>query len=172
MKIRTTERLSISRLQLSDAPFIFKLLNDPEWIRYIGDRNIKTLDNARDYISNGPMKSYLLNGFGLYRVDIRDSNVAIGLCGLIKREELTDVDIGYAFLPQYRGKGYAFEAATAIVDHARTDWSLERLVAITTPENNNSIQLLNKLGMKFEKKLKLTPDGEETYLFSMNLKRG
>ncbi len=169
MNIGTTERLSISQLRLTDAPFIFELLNDPDWIRYIGDRNIKTLDNALDYISNGPMKSYLLNGFGLYRVAIQETGTPIGMCGLIKREEIADVDIGYAVLQQYRGKGYAFEAAAAMVEHAKNDWNLQRLVAITSPENNNSIQLLKKLGMKFEKKMRLTPGSEELNLFSMKL---
>src|SRR5215212_6159877 len=142
VEILATERLRLRRLVLDDAPFILRLLNDPSWLQFIGDKGVRTEDGARAYLALGPIDMYARLGFGLYLVELRDGNVAIGICGLIKRESLADVDIGFAYLPQFRGKGYAYEAAVAVMAHAKRDHSIHRLVAITAPGNEKSMQLL------------------------------
>ena len=168
MNITETKRLIICKLELTDASFIVELLNDPDWIRYIGDRGVRTVDDACNYLTNGPMKSYEANGFGLFLVKLKDEGTPVGMCGLIKRVGLEDIDIGYAFLPQARGKGYAYESAAAVLEFGKNVIGLKRIVAITTPDNKNSIHLLEKLGLKFEKMVKITEDADETTLFGIN----
>ena len=165
-----TPRLIIDRLQTGDSAFIFKLLNDPDWIRFIGDRHIHTDIDAQAYIENGPLKSYAQNGFGLYRVSIKEDNIPIGICGLIKRAELEDVDIGYAFLKEFRGKGYALEATLAVLNYGHQEIGLHRIVAITTPDNEDSIRLLENAGLSFEKTIRLKDDTDENKLFAINFK--
>jgi len=138
-------------LTIDDAPFIFELVNDESWLRFIGDRGVQTLADAQRYILNGPVEMYTRFGFGLWLVETRDGNTPIGICGLIKRESLDDVDLGFAFLPGYRGKGYAFEAASAALIYGKTALGLERIVAITTPDNHRSAKLLVKLGFRFDR---------------------
>lgn len=116
MNIIQTDRLILYHLGINDIDFIYELLNSPAWIKYIGDRGIKTLDDAKKYIINGPMKSYEKFGFGLWLTKLKNDETPIGICGLLKRETLNDIDIGFAFLPQYTGKGYAFEAASATLN--------------------------------------------------------
>jgi RimJ/RimL family protein N-acetyltransferase len=169
MNIIQTKRLNLSNLTTGDAAFIYELLNLAGWLKYIGDRNIKTLDDAKNYVLNGPAKSYEANGFGLYLVKLKNENTSVGICGLIKRETLEDVDIGFAFLPQFFGKGYALEAATATLDFAKNKLKLKRVVAITVEYNHKSISLLEKTGMHFEKKIKLPNDEEELMLFAKDL---
>ena len=168
MNITETKRLIICKLELTDASFIVELLNDPDWIRYIGDRGVRTVDDACNYLTNGPMKSYEANGFGLFLVKLKDEGTPVGMCGLIKRVGLEDIDIGYAFLPEARGKGYAYESAAAVLEFGKDVIGLKRIVAITTPDNKNSIHLLEKLGLKFEKMVKITEDADETTLFGIN----
>lgn len=145
-----TERLILRQLTLTDTPFIIELLNTEGWIKYIGDRNVKTADQAREYLINGPIKSYADNGFALGLVLLKANSSPIGMCGLLKRTYLLYPDIGYAFLPQYTGNGYAIEIATAILNHAFTQLKKEKILAITLPENTASVKLLEKLGMKYE----------------------
>ncbi len=168
MNITETKRLIICKLELTDASFIVELLNDPDWIRHIGDRGVRTVDDACNYLTNGPMKSYEANGFGLFLVKLKDEGTPVGMCGLIKRVGLEDIDIGYAFLPEARGKGYAYESAAAVLEFGKDVIGLKRIVAITTPDNKNSIHLLEKLGLKFEKMVKITEDADETTLFGIN----
>ena len=168
MFVIETKRLDIYQLTLKDAGFILELVNDPDFIRFIGDRNIKTMDEARDYLETGPMKSYTTNGFGLYSIQLKKTDAPIGICGLIKRPELDDVDIGYAFLPQYRGKGYAFEATEAVLESGKNGLGLKRIVAITSPDNQASIRLLEKAGFCFEKMLILPGETAETKLFAIH----
>ena len=168
MKILDTNRLHINKLDQTYDGFIYELLNDPGWIRFIGDRGIRTLEDAQKYISNGPMESYRVNGFGLYVVKLKNTEIPIGMSGLIKREGLEDVDIGYAFLPQYRGMGYALEAALALLDYAQHEFGLKKVVAITNPDNEDSIKLLVKAGMHFEKLICLKGDTKETKLFAID----
>ena len=165
MHVLETDRLVLRRFTLDDAEFIFRLVNDPSWLRFIGDKNVHNLDDARRYLREGPLDMYQRHGFGLYRVEERDTGLVAGNCGLIKRDTLPDVDIGYAFLPEFRGKGYAYEAASAVLAYGNKVFGLLRIVAITTPSNDASIRVLEKAGMKFERLLELTP-GDPVNLFA------
>ena len=166
MKILETERLTLREFNADDAEFILVLVNNPTWLLYIGDRNIKNLDDARHYRVNGPIKSYYENGFGLSLVSLKHDNTAIGMCGMIRRNGLEHADIGFALLPQYAGKGYAFEIASATMDHAKKKLGLEKIVAITSEDNTHSIKLLNKIGLHFERMIELEVDNEELMLFT------
>lgn len=160
-----TERLTLRHLHQDDAPFIVELLNDPSWLKYIGDRGVRTLDDARGYIRSGPLDMYARCGHGLYAVVDKASGAPMGMCGLIKRETLEDVDIGFAFLPRYCGHGYAYEAAVATMRQARDDLGLQRVVAITARDNAASIRLLEKLGFRFERMIRLAEDADFLRLF-------
>ncbi|HEX6649359.1 MAG TPA: GNAT family N-acetyltransferase [Pyrinomonadaceae bacterium] len=160
-----TSRLLLRRFSEDDAPFILTLLNEPSFLRYIGDKKVRTLADARQYLLNGPVASYERNGFGLLLVELEESHTPIGMCGLLKREELPDADIGFAFLPAFWNKGFAFEAATAVLKDARERLGLERILAITSLDNEASIKLLQRLGFKFDKVVRLSPDAEQVKLF-------
>lgn len=164
MMILETERLILRHVTLDDVAFVFELMNDPSWIRFIGDRGIRTVDDARDYILNGYIKSYKQFGYGLYLTAVKP-NTPIGICGLVNRPTLDDIDIGFAFLPQFTGQGYAYEAARAVLDHAKNDLNIPRIVAITAPDNERSGRLLEKLGLRFEKMIRLAPDGAESRFY-------
>jgi RimJ/RimL family protein N-acetyltransferase len=170
MQILATERLRVRTATLDDAAFYLALVNDPDFIRHIGDRGIRTLDQARRAVAEGPLAMQAALGHSLYVVEMKESGAPVGMCGLIKREMLADVDIGYAFLPQYRGKGYAFEAASAVLAYAPAI-GLRRVVAITSPANVASNQLLLKLGLRFERFTHLTPDDQGTNLYICELPR-
>lgn len=166
MQILETDRLILRQLSTADAAFILELVNEPSFIQNIGDRGVRTLEEARAYILRVAISSYEKNGFGLYLVELKDSGQAIGMCGLIKRDGLEDVDIGYAFLPRFWLKGYAVEAALAVKDYARDALGLKRLVAITDPANQGSIRVLEKIGLKYEKMIRLSDDDIELKLFA------
>ena len=167
-----TERLFLRELSAGeDAEFILELVNEPAWIRNIGDRGIREVEGARDYILNGPAVSYEKFGFGLYLVGLKATGESIGICGLIKRDSLEDVDIGFAFLENFWSKGYAAESAFAVMDHARRALALKRVVAITIPSNRGSINVLEKIGFKFEKMIKTDADEEEIMLFASEVKK-
>ena len=151
MIVLETERLILRHFNTDDAPFILTLLNEPAFLRYIGDKKVRTLDDARQYILNGPRASYERHGFGLCQVELKHTHAPIGMCGLLKRDELPDPDIGFAFLPDYRNKGFAFEAAAAVLKDARERLKLNRILAIVNPDNDASIKLLQKLGFTFER---------------------
>lgn len=153
MKVLETERLVLRRLSLDDAEFILELVNEPSWLRYIGDRGVRTIEDARQYLLTGPLASYQQFGFGLYLIEEKESGVPVGICGLLKRETLDDVDVGFALLPQFWRRGYAFESAAAVLQHGKDDFGLRRIVAITSPDNHGSIHLLEKLGFRFERRL-------------------
>lgn len=167
MTILETNRLHLRQLSVQDAPFILELLNTPTWLAYIGDRGVRTLADARDYILNGPVASYSKFGFGLYLAVLNNTNLPIGMCGLLKRETLNHPDIGFAFLPEHAGKGYGFEAASAVMTYAKTVLGLNRIVAITVPTNQHSIKLLQKLGFRFEQTNDI--NNEELMLFSNDM---
>lgn len=166
MKVLETDRLILRRLSTGDAEFILALLNEPSWLRYIGDRGVRTLDDARDYILKGPMESYRRLGFGMYRTELKEGGTPIGICGLVKRASLKDVDIGFALFPQFWGKGYAFEAASAVLAFGRSVLGLRRIVAVTTHDNHDSIRVLEKLGLRFERMVRLSEDDVEICLFA------
>jgi len=161
-----TERLTLRRLEIGDAEFILGLLNDPSFLRFIGDKGVRTLDDAREYIVNGPIASYERFGFGLYLTALKAEGAPIGICGLLKRDSLEYVDVGFALLPQYWSKGYGFEAASAVMDYGRNGLGLRRIVAVTSPENQASIRLLKKLGLKLERTVRLSEGGPEVELFA------
>ncbi|MFH4964746.1 GNAT family N-acetyltransferase [Gaetbulibacter sp. M235] len=169
MIIAETNRLVISKISLEDAPFFLKLVNTPNWIKYIGDRNLKTIKDAEVYLTNGILKSYKELGFGFYKLQNKFDNESIGICGLVKREQLEEVDFGFAFLPEFEGQGFGFEASTAILKLAQEKFQLKKLLAITLPINSNSVKLLEKLGFTYEKKVKPFEDDEELLLFAKQL---
>ncbi len=163
-----TARLRLRQLTAGDAEFIVELLNDPSFVRNIGDRGVRTLGDAMRYIRDGPVENYARLGFGLWRVELRDSSVPVGICGLLKREALDDVDLGFAFLPRFWFSGYAFESAAGVMRHARHVLGLTRIVAVTNPDNVGSIRLLEKLGMRFERLVRLSEHGTELKLFAFD----
>lgn len=166
MTVLETERLSLRRLTVDDAEFILALLNEPSFLRYIGDKKVRNLDDARQYILNGPIGSYERHGFGLNCVELRETHAPIGVCGLLKREELPDPDIGFALLPDFWSKGFAFEAAEAVLKDARERLKIQRILAITSLDNDASIKLLQRLGFRFDEVVQLAPDRESLRLFS------
>ena len=165
MNVLETDRLIVRRLSPDDAEFILRLLNEPSWLRFIGDKGVRTIEDARAYILRGPVEMYSRLGFGLYLVAIKGGGPPIGICGLIKRDSLEDVDIGFAFLPEYWGRGYAYEAASAVMAYGGNVLGLKRIVAITSVDNDSSARLLEKLGLRFEGMVKLSDDSEEVRLF-------
>ena len=166
MTVLETDRLVLRRLTLDDAEFVLGLVNEPSWLQYIGDRGVRTLDDARAFLTTGPLEMYARLGFGLYLVELRDARLPIGICGVLKREALDDPDIGFAFLPGYWGQGYAFESASAVLAYARSTLGFARVLAITSPDNYRSIKLLEKMGFVFERLITLGENRPETKLFA------
>jgi hypothetical protein len=159
----------LRQFSCDDAGFVLRLLNEPSFIRNIGDKGVRTLTDACQYILSGPVASYDKFGFGLWLVETRDEGVAVGMCGLIKREVLEDVDIGYAFLPEFWSRGYALESASAVLSYARAPLGLKRLVAVTNVDNQSSIRLLEKIGFAYERMVRLTEDAPEIKLFACDI---
>lgn len=162
-----TDRLELAPLALDDAPFVLELLNTPGFLRFIGDKGVRDLDGARRYLAEGPLVSYARHGFGLLRVALRPDGTPIGICGLIRRPGLDDVDLGFALLPAFERKGYAAEAARATLERGREAHGLRRVVAITDPGNSASVRLLERLGFAFERRIEL--HGEELLLLGREL---
>lgn len=170
MQVLETDRLALRHFSIEDAEFVLQLLNEPSFIQYIGDKGVRTVDDAKRYLLSGPLDSYVSFGYGLYVVELKDAGKPVGMCGLVRRDNLDDADIGYAFLEPYRSKGYALESAEAIMIHARETLGLERVVAIVTPGNSSSIKLLEKIGLTFERMIRLTDDDEELKFFVSDTK--
>jgi RimJ/RimL family protein N-acetyltransferase len=165
MTVCETPRLRLRYLTPEDAAFILDLLNEPEFIHNIGDRGVRTLEDARGYIQTGPVTGYH-TGLGLYLIELRHDGAPIGVCGLLKRDYLQDVDVGFALRSAYYGRGYAFEAAQAVMRRGRDVLGFERIVAITSPDNHASIRLLRRLGLRFERTLRAPDVDRETSLFT------
>ncbi|MEO7638497.1 MAG: GNAT family N-acetyltransferase [Pseudoxanthomonas sp.] len=164
-----TTRLSLHELcdeNWADVAFIYRLLNEPSFLANIGDRGVHNLDDAQAYLRMGPVASYAAHGFGLYCVHLKGNGERMGLCGLVKRATLPDVDLGYALLPEFCGHGYAVEAARAVLSEARATLGMARIVAITDPRNAGSIRVLQKLDFRYEKMVRLAPDAIELKLFA------
>jgi len=161
--ILETERLRLRMFTIADAGFVLELLNTPSWLQYIGDRGIKTLEQAQTYLANGPIMSYTAYGFGLYLVELRDKGIPIGMCGLLKRNYLDHMDIGYALLPAYEGQGYALEIAAATMNYAFTKLHLMHMAAITDTGNERSVKLLEKLGFKLKELIVI--ENKDLHLF-------
>ncbi len=166
MTVLRTARLELRRLTPGDAAFVLELVNDPDWIRHIGDRGVRSAADAEAYLRRGPLAMYEKFGFGLWAVVPADGGAPAGICGLIKRETLPDVDVGYAFLPEHRGRGYAREAVAACLAHGRDVHGLARIVAVTSPGNERSVRLLAALGFREEGTVQVTPGAEACRLFA------
>lgn len=158
--ILQTARLTLRQLTTDDTGFIIELLNSPGWLQFIGDRNVRMKEEAITYLENGPFKSYRENTFGLWMVELSDTKQPIGMCGLLKRDYLDSPDIGFAFLPPFMNRGYAFEIADATLKYAIDEFKLSRIYAITLPGNVRSIRLLEKIGLRFVETL-LPPNSDE-----------
>jgi RimJ/RimL family protein N-acetyltransferase len=169
LNVIETERLNLREMNEGDAAFMLELLNDPDFVRNVADRGVRTVEDARRFISERLVESYRRNGFGFWVVEPKDSKAPAGICGLVKRDALPGVDVGYAFLPPFRSKGYAYESAAAVLRHARDVVGLKRLLAIVNPDNAASIRLLEKLGMRFERMVSLSADEPEVKLFAADL---
>ena len=169
MMVLETDRLTLRWLTLTDAEFILQLLNEPAFIRFIGDRGVRTVEDARKYILQGPVASYERFGFGLYLTEVTATGTPVGICGLLKRDTLPDADIGFAFLPAFWRQGYAFESAAAVISYGKDKLGQKRLLAITSPDNDASMKLLKKLGFRFERLTKLAEDAPEVNLFALDL---
>ncbi len=168
MLVLETDRLVLRQLSTDDAEFILELVNEPAWLRFIGDKGVRTIDDAGNYILQGPVASYERFGFGLYLTELKDGCIPIGICGLVKRETLQEPDIGFAFLPRFWGKGYAYESASAVLGFGKSAFGLKRILAITAPDNHGSIKLLEKLGLSFERMVRFSEDDSELKLFALN----
>ncbi|HET6668718.1 MAG TPA: GNAT family N-acetyltransferase [Pyrinomonadaceae bacterium] len=166
MTILNTERLRLREITNDDAEFLLKLLNEPSFIENIGDRKVRTIDDACRYALNGPIASYMQHGYGLYLVELQETGAPIGICGLVKRESLPDADIGYAFLPEFWGRGYALEATLAVKQYAFQQLKHKRLLAIVNPANASSIKVLDKLGLRFDRMIRMSEAEPEICLYN------
>lgn len=169
MVVFDTDRLVLRRLTVEDAPFILRLLNEPSFLEHIGDRGVRNLADAKQYLLTGPLASYDRHGFGLFLVELKAGATPIGICGLLKRDALDDVDLGFAFVPESWSKGYAFESTTATLTYAHDTLHLKRVVAITSPDNVASINLLVKLGFYFDRMVLMPGEKTEVKLFARRL---
>lgn len=167
-----TPRLLLRRFTGDDAPFILALLNDPDWRKYIGDNGVRTLDDARSYLQEGPIAMYARCGFGLLAVDLKDGGQTVGMCGLIQRDGVADVDLGFAFLPAFRARGLAREAASAVLALGHGTLGIPRIVAFTAPANERSARLLGEIGMRLERTTVLPNSAEELLLFASGAPSG
>jgi ribosomal-protein-alanine N-acetyltransferase len=170
--ILRTKRLILREAELSDSKFFFDLLNTEKWLKYIGDRGIKTLDDAEKYINDKLIKSYRTNGFGLFVYELKDSHLPIGICGFIKRDYLDSVDIGFALLPKYERQGYTFEISDAVMKFGRRTLGLNKVFAITTKDNVASQELLKKLGFNFKSYINEPETNEKLSLYSNGVGNG
>ncbi|HEY2711310.1 MAG TPA: GNAT family N-acetyltransferase [Chthoniobacterales bacterium] len=166
MKILETERLSLRQFDLADAPFLLELMNEPGFIQYVADRGLRTTADAAAFLSKKILPSYERFGFGFYRVELKDSHTPIGMCGFIKRDTLDEVDIGFATLERYSGRGYTFEASSAVFEYGHSVLGLSAIVGLTAPDNKVSQHLLQKLGLRFRESVDLPGYGRESFLYA------
>ena len=164
--ILETERLILREMNDDDASFMLQIVNVPEFIEYVGDRGVRTVDDAIKYVNDGPVASYAEHGFGLWLVELRETGEKLGICGFVKRDNLDDVDIGFGFLPQYWSKGYAYESAIATMEYGRSTLGLKRIIGVTNPDNESSVGLLEKIGLKFERMVQMAEGEKEIELFA------
>lgn len=164
-----TPRLVLRRFELDDAPFVVALLNEPSFIENIGDRGVRSIEDAHRYLRDGPMAMYERYGFGLWRTSRKSDGTPMGMCGLLKRDSLPDVDVGYAYLPAYWGAGFAFEAASAALRHGARQFGLRRVIGVASQGNAASIRVLEKLGMRFEQMYAMRPCEPEVRLYGRSL---
>lgn len=163
-----TERLALRRLTLEDADLMLAVWNDPAFHKYVGDRGIRTIEQAQEAMAGGALLLYEKYGYGPFRVALRENDQPIGICGLFRREKVEDPDIGWSVLPDYSGRGYAFEAATAVLEYAFGQLGLSYIVAFVSAENTPSLGLAEKLGLRYERMVRLVGDDEDVCLYSMS----
>ena len=161
-----TPRLRLTHLSEADAPFILELLNEPAFLRDIGDKNVRTAEDACPYLREGPIASYAQHGFGLYRIELKTTREPLGMCGILKRGVLQHPDLGYALLQRHWARGYAIEAAAATMSYASEQLGLDPILAITAPENPSSIRVLEKLGFQFDRIVALAGYDSPSKLFT------
>ncbi|MDA0679412.1 MAG: GNAT family N-acetyltransferase [Proteobacteria bacterium] len=164
-----TERLELAQLSYDDCEFVRDLVNEPSFIRYIGDRGVRSLDDAYEYLRKGPLDSYEKHGYGLYRVCHRCDTTPLGICGLVKRDEFPHPDLGFAFLERHWGRGYAYESSLATLDHARNKLALKHIIAVADGDNEASIKLLRKLGFQFEDMVRMSGESKEICRYALDL---
>jgi RimJ/RimL family protein N-acetyltransferase len=160
-----TERLKLRHFTIEDAAIIVRILNEPSFIKNVGDKGVRTIDDAVAYLENGPIASYAANGFGGYLVQLKESGEPIGMCGLLKRDQFDDPDVGYTFLPEFWRQGFAAEAVTAVLEHSRRTLGIDRIIAVVSPHNTPSSRLLEKLGFTFQKIVNFQPSGDDVLLY-------
>jgi [ribosomal protein S5]-alanine N-acetyltransferase len=160
-----TDRLTIRWFDLGDAPFILRLINEPAWLEHIGDKGVNSVQAAEDYLTTGPIAMYARYGFGLNLVLLTESQEPIGMCGLLKRDSLEDVDLGFAYLEEFWGQGFGKESVEAMMCYSRKAFHLERVVAITSPKNTRSERLLNRVGFYFDREIRLSSDSDQLNLW-------
>jgi RimJ/RimL family protein N-acetyltransferase len=166
MNLIQTDRLLINKITIDDAAFVLELMNDKDWIKNVGDKGVRTIEDAQAYIQQRFIKTYQESNCGFYSLNIKNTHEIIGIAGLVDREGIDHIDIGYGILPEFRGKGYAFEATKAIYDYGYQELNLEKIVAIVNPDNLHSIKLLSKLGLEFEKMIRLPDEEIDILLYS------
>jgi RimJ/RimL family protein N-acetyltransferase len=171
MTVIETGRLRLRHMGEDDGAFMLALLNSPGFLRYIGDRGVRTVADAQRYVREGPVAAYAQHGYGMYLVERRDDGEPVGVCGLVRRPGLDDVDIGFAFLPEHCARGYGRESAVAVLDYARDSLRLERVVAIVLPGNTPSIRLLQGLGLRHERDVQLPAGTELLHLYAIEWER-
>lgn len=169
MTVLETERLLLSRLSYDDCAFIFELVNEASFKRYVGDKNVHSLDDARQYLRSGPIGSYERFGYGLFLVSPKNADTPAGICGLVKRAEFDDPDIGFAFLKRFRNRGYALESARAVLEFGFAELSLRRIIAMADPDNERSIRILKMLGLDFESMVRMPEDDHDIKLFALEV---
>lgn len=163
--VLATERLVVRRFTADDAPFVLELVGQPAFLRFIGDKGARDLEGARAYLRAGPLASYELHGFGLFHVALAVSGEPLGMCGLLRRAGLDDVEVGFAFLEGHWGHGFALEAARAVLEYGRAGHGLERIVAVTHPQNERSAHLLERLGLRLERAVELEGAAGTSHLY-------
>ena len=166
MNILQTERLLLSRLSYADCEFIVELLNEPSFKRYIGDKKVRSHEDAKEYLRNGPVGSYERHGFGMFLVRDRIDSTPMGMCGLVKREEFDAPDVGFAFLQRFWAKGYAVESAIAVLEYGKNVLQLPRIIAMVDPDNGASVRLVAKLGMTFETMVRMPEESQDIKMYT------
>ena len=167
MTVLETERLLLSHLSYDHCEFIFELVNEPTFKQFIGDKDVNSLQAAREYLREGPIESYEKFGYGLFLVTLKEIAKPTGICGLVKRDEFDDPDIGFAFLSHYRRNGYAGESAQAVLEHGFGSLELRRIIAIADPDNEPSVRLLERLGFVYEREVRMRDDDHDISLFAI-----
>lgn len=165
MTVLETDRMVVRQLTVDDAEFILRLVNEPSFIANIGDRGIRSIEQASNYLLDGPIRSYNRHGHGPYLVALKTSLIPIGMCGLLKREEFDEMDLGYALLPEFWSRGLAFEVSTALLQFAHSSLGASRVLGLVSPDNQQSIRLLEKLGFAFTELRQVKADGLPTAIY-------